>query len=279
MDMDTDMDTNPDLSRLSNSARAPLARLVDAEVRAMRRRIRIQKVVGWLVFVPFGWPLILFMRYGLGYRVESLASCRRIYDEALAEGKPLLVCSNHLTYIDPVILIYAFSHHLRYVFRYRALCWNLAASEYSGNAFFALIGICFKVLFIHRKGDLKGGKAHNEMIYQIASELLGNRETLNLFPEGRRSRSGRFDDSKLAYGVGKIAARLNEVNVLCCYLRADGQEGHSGFPKRGARFRLTMERVAFRPADQSRETVESITRTVAQTIQKLESQRLAGAQA
>ncbi len=242
------------------------------EIARVRRRVRILRALGRVALLPFGGALILVLKWVLRYRIEDRAHWRAVYQEALAAGKPLLICSNHLTYVDSVLLIYALSHHMRYVFNFRTLTWNLPAIEYSKNPFFALVGICGKCIFINRKGS----RDHFEAIFEVAAELMRAGEPFTIFPEGRRSRTGYFDDRKLAYGIGKIATRLPELQVLCFYMRAEGQQGHSGFPKPGSCFKLTMKRLEFRPTANERETVQTVTETIARTIRDMEGERLDG---
>src|SRR5579885_3587217 len=93
-------------------------------------RVRLQKFVGWLVFVPFSGSLILFMKVFLRYRIQGLNEIRAGFRELTKSKEPLLICSNHLTYIDSVLLIYALGNHWWYLFNFRCLSWNLPAREY-----------------------------------------------------------------------------------------------------------------------------------------------------
>jgi hypothetical protein len=96
-------------------------------------------------------------------------------------------------------------------------------------------------------------------------------EPMTIFVEGRRSRTGRFDDRKLAYGVGRVISELDECRVLCLYLRSETQKAHESFPARGSEFTLLRDVLVFKRGDPDF-TVEKITRKVADRIMELEKQ-------
>ena len=241
---------------------------MNPRTKKLLRKAKFVRTLSWLTFIPVAGTLMLVFRYVLRYRVENLAHWRKMYRALNQNGRPLLICANHLTYLDSVVLIYAFSHHLRYFTRFRTLPWNLPAIEYFKNPFFALVGMTSKCLFIDRSGS----KESHEALYDVAGTLLARGEVFTIFPEGRRSRTGMFDDRKLAYGIGKVVTRVPEVDVLCVYLRAKDQSRYSGFPKLGSRFLLRAEKLVVQPADSGRESVGQITQTIARKIQALEKQ-------
>ena len=242
------------------------------------RRAWVQREVGrWIFFVPFCGSLILFLKWGIRYRIRDLKQLRAEFRELAEDGRPLLICSNHLTYLDPILLIYAFANHWWYLFHYRFLSWNLPAVEYKANPFYRLVCFAAKCLFIDRGGS----RSHHLEVLSVARELLGRGEVVTLFPEGRRSTTGQFDGSKLAYGVGRIVSELRECRVLCVYLRADGAEGKTGFPPAGTTFRVMRELMIFRnTAEQaaSRERASEITREIAERITRLEARYFAEAE-
>jgi hypothetical protein len=63
--------------------------------------------------------------------------------------------------------------------------------------------------------------------------LTRNGEVALIFPEGRRSRSGRVEVENAAWGVGRIVGALPECRVVCVYLRGRKQETWSQAPARG----------------------------------------------
>lgn len=203
------------------------------------------KVVGWIFFLPFStWP-ILYLRFVWKIHFPRLRELRAQYRELTKDPRPLLICSNHLTYIDSILLIYAFGHHLFYFRNFRKMTWNLPAAEYAKQPFFWLVCVLNKCLFIRREGNPK----RQAMILSTCQELLRRGEPLTIFPEGRRSRTGTFDRRKLALGIGKILSGLDECRVLCVYLRADRQTAASSFPPRDSEFFVETSLLNFSGAD------------------------------
>ena len=206
-----------------------------------RIRLLAQKYFD-LVFFAFFPGLIFFtQRYILKIRVKNISETRRFYHELLKDKTPLLICSNHLTYIDSVILVQAFASTWSYIGNFRTLPWNLPASNYRSNPFFRLVGIFSKCLFIDRDGT----REQKQAVLSSARWLMAQGDPVMIFPEGRRSKTGRFDDGHIAYGIGKILSGLPECRVLCCYLRADGQSGPSKMPASGSNFELTYKVIHF----------------------------------
>src|SRR5207244_3404935 len=103
--------------------------------------------------------------------------------------------------------------------------------------YFRIVAFLSKCVFIHRDGT----KEHKMSILDNCARLVRGGEVVTVFPEGRRSRTGRFEAERLTYGVGKIVASAPGARVLCVYLRSDRQETFSNYPPKGSRFRVSME--------------------------------------
>jgi 1-acyl-sn-glycerol-3-phosphate acyltransferase len=235
----------------------------------LRLKVRIQRLAGYVAHLPFGNPVIFGIMRGFRYRVQNLEELRAMYQSLVRTRRPLLICSNHLSFMDPILLHHTFSSHLRYFVNYRSFAWNLAASEYSRNPIFGPVCWISKVLFIHRGSRPK----YLEDLFQVVSELLAQGDVVNIFPEGRRSRTGRFDDRKLAYGIGQILCRLpQDFSVLCVYLRGDGEAGFGAFPKRGTTFSVRVRRIDFQRLPESRDAATNVTQEIARQIQNLEDE-------
>ena len=227
-----------------------------------------QWLLGWIFFVPFCGTLLFTLRYILGVHVEDAARHRAFYRQLTDSKTPLMICCNHLTYVDSVILIQLFMNTLRYPLSFRRLTWNLPASNYKSNPFFLLVGILSKCIFINRAGT----RDEKERVLAKAHWVLSHGEPLTIFPEGRRSKTGRFDDSKLAYGIGKILSGMPECRVLCIYMRADGQTTQSKFPVRNAHYKMTYEVLNFsKERLAGSEAMASTTREIASVIKNLEA--------
>ncbi|MDZ4165650.1 MAG: hypothetical protein U1C55_11045, partial [Smithellaceae bacterium] len=86
---------------------------------------QLQHIMGYLA-APLLAPLyFLFLRV-MGYRLRDLFrtrdACRRLFRE---HKGPWIVCANHLTMIDSLLLIYAMASLPGHLIHYRRLPWNL----------------------------------------------------------------------------------------------------------------------------------------------------------
>jgi 1-acyl-sn-glycerol-3-phosphate acyltransferase len=100
-------------------------------------------------------------------------------------------------------------------------------------------GFCYltKCIPVIRGGDREGVKQSLEKCVRI----LQKGQNLMIFPEGTRSRTGRVNTLDFTYNVGRWICQMDDVRVLCMYLRGDRQESYSDFPIHGETFTLMME--------------------------------------
>jgi hypothetical protein len=206
---------------------------------------------------------VALMRAWGGYRIEDLAGSRRRFREIVRDGRPLLICANHLTCIDSAVIIWALGSNAWYLRNFRTLSWNLPAQDFFGSRMlFRAIGLFSKCIFLDRKGS----RGHKHQIFGICRHLLSQGEVLTIFPEGRRSRTGRFERKDLAPGVGRLVAEVARCRVLCLYLRADRQLTFSAAPPRGSRFSLDLVTLDFDEEERSRERAGRILEEIGATI-------------
>lgn len=200
--------------------------------------LRLQRLVGWLCLLPIGGIIVGLMRWRAGYRVLKHREIRQQFRDIALSRQPLLVCSNHLTMIDSVILMWALASIGCYARNYRLFCWNLPAAENTKKKkSWRFITYISKCILVDRLGDAE----HTNGILNTVCRLLQRGNLVMLFPEGTRSRSGRVDLESVTYGVGKILQEIPDCRVLCAYLRGEGQETYSDFPKRGEVFSVELE--------------------------------------
>ncbi len=108
------------------------------------------------------------------------------------EGVPTLLTSNHLSHIDSVFTAVAAFPVKR-------------AIRFTGAADFMR-----KIMFKWTKYELAfpvgRGPKERDIFIRKAITLLGNNETVGIYPEGARSRSGKFQRDKIKIGAGWIAS-------------------------------------------------------------------------
>lgn len=205
--------------------------------------LMLQDLAGRLSAVILAPLLYLAMRC-MGYRVRHLKETRRRVAELYARHRgPWILCPNHLTMIDSVVIAYAMAPMHRYLFRYRQLPWNLPErANFQQNIFLALLCYLTKCIPVDRGGDRSKVKATMDK----CAHLLARGESLLIFPEGTRSRTGRVDRESFSYGVGRLLTHSSECRVMCIYLRGARQETYGTFPRFGEFFTIRIE--PFRPA-------------------------------
>jgi len=199
------------------------------------RRLEWQRLVGitqafWVI--PLFWFLL---RVVGGYRnleARSLRKTVRALDEELP-ARPLLICANHLTMIDSMLIAWAMHHPARYCIRFSLMPWNMPELKNFGKSFW-LRAMCFlgRCIYVEREGSLASKRTSLAKAYY----LLRRGDPLLIFPEGGRSRTGFVKESTSATGVGRLVQALPEARVLCLYLRGRSQKTYSFFPHRGERF-------------------------------------------
>lgn len=210
-----------------------------------RWSVRLQNLVAH-ISVPFTFGVSLVLLRGfLGYKWENLKAFRAKVQSLLdrREG-PVILAPNHLTMIDSLLLIWAMTPAWKALVKPRAFPWNTPEKRnFAHNAilrFFCYIGKCLPVV---RQGPPQKTKVFLDKI----KVLLARGQSLMMFPEGKRSTTGRVDTSNFAYGIGKIIDDLRQEGlkpkVLCLYLRGRRQFGKSTVPPRGDRFFIDADLV------------------------------------
>lgn len=116
-----------------------------------------------------------------------------------AENIPLdggvLVCSNHLSNLDPVVLGTAIPRSAYY----------MAKSGLFRNPIFSRLLIIIHAFPIHRGG-------FSRQAFKKAQDFLNKGEILIVYPEGTRSVDGRFGPAKA--GVGMLVAKAGDIPVI-----------------------------------------------------------------
>lgn len=208
-------------------------------------KTRFQANVCRLLLLPLGGIIIVLLRYFRGYSIENVSQIRRqfrdIWEEKERKGVPLLICANHLTFIDSAILIWAFGSNIWYLFNYRAFMWNIPAGDFfKKKLVYHAVLYLTKCIFIDRKGS----PAHKNAVLDLCRYLLEKGNVVLIFPEGQRSRTGLFDGERLRFGAGKILTALDSPQVLCVHIRSPLQKSYSNYPPKGSRFQIQLKLIS-----------------------------------
>lgn len=212
-------------------ASAPIAPITDGE----RRRLIVQREVTRLLS-PLAFPLVLLaLRFGLGYRIEGHRALRRSYRRVCSEiDGPMMICANHLTMIDSFVIAWAIGSPWWYLTHFRTLPWNVPEqANFAATLPLRILIYALKCLPIQRGGQRKQVSG----VLSKLAHLIANGETVLIFPEAGRSRTGRVQVESAATGVGRIYRSLSRCSVVCVYLRGECQDSFSGIPARRDRFR------------------------------------------
>jgi 1-acyl-sn-glycerol-3-phosphate acyltransferase len=242
-------------------------------------KTRFQANLCRLLLLPVGGLIVLALKNIGGYSVENMAETRRqfrsIWNEKEREGWPLVICSNHLTFIDSAIIIWALASNFWYLFNYKAFTWNVPAGDFfKKKLHYHAILYLTKCIFIDRKGS----PAHKNAVLNLCRYLLAKGNIVLIFPEGQRSRDGRFHTDRLRFGTGKILTSLENARVLCIYLRSPLQQTFSNYPPKGSRFRLSMELIRPDTAGSSKKQASiGAVKEIGAVIERLESEFFASA--
>jgi 1-acyl-sn-glycerol-3-phosphate acyltransferase len=201
-------------------------------------KLFIQMMFGWCAVIPLGSVIVFVLRFVFRYRIKNLPEIRRAYKKFTDTRQPVLICPNHLTMIDSVILVWAFGSMCWYLFNYRKLTWNVPAVENFKNtklrSFITYLSKCIPV-------DRQGSKEHHDRVLRNTIYLMKKLQVFTYFPEGGRSRTSRIDTENIRYGVGKLAAEIPDLKVICVYMRGEGQKEYSETPKKGEIFDISFK--------------------------------------
>jgi 1-acyl-sn-glycerol-3-phosphate acyltransferase len=132
------------------------------------------------------------LHLGLRLRIEGR--------ENIVRDRPQIIACNHTSFVDPILAGYASGIET----------WFLAKQEvFDGSRFLAWLIRTYNTLPVRRG-------ANDRTVLERCSAVLRQNRSLVLFPEGTRSRTGRFQPLKS--GVARLAIS-NQVPVIPTYIR------------------------------------------------------------
>lgn len=189
---------------------------------------------------------VAVMRVGFGWRLVGAAEARRRYRAAWNGGRtPTLVCANHLTLVDSAIIAWALGSPWWFLRHFASLPWNVPERRnFAASMVQRVLVYLMKCVPVTRGSDRKEVAA----VLDRLVHLMARGETVLMFPEGGRSRTGRIDVESQTYGVGRLVTELPGCKVLCVYLRGERQTTYGDLPARGERFHVRVETIEPRTA-------------------------------
>ncbi len=225
---------------------------------------KFQYILGCLA-APILAPLYILGLKIMGYRIGNLLQTRKICQKLYRDHPgPWIICANHLTMIDSLLLTYAMFSLAGHLFHYRKLPWNLPERDnFQANPILALLCYLAKCIAVNRGGS----REEMTKVMEKCGYLLDTGQCLMIFPEGGRSRTGRVDAVNYAYGVGRLIADYPQARIMCLYLRGDHQENYSALPRFREKFQVTVS--PFTPLRENLSGLRQQRALAAQVIRKL----------
>ncbi|HEY9427211.1 MAG TPA: 1-acyl-sn-glycerol-3-phosphate acyltransferase [Gemmatimonadaceae bacterium] len=211
---------------------------MDSIARRDQRILALQRRVSFLFF-PIVAPTALFWaRVIKRLSVRDADTVRARFAKLVeAEPGPILICSNHLTLVDTVILVLALAPLHSYLSHYSRFPWSVPEKSNFSTWFWRVASFLGKCVYVTRGGPREEVKRTLAKI----TYLLRSGELVSIFPEGGRSRTARVDTENFTYGVGQIVQAVPETRVLCVYMRGRKQEGYTDYPHTGDVYSLELE--------------------------------------
>lgn len=206
--------------------------------RRERFLLGLQYILGQIAVVATAPLYFIFVRL-MGYRIRDLKRVRKkIRRMFLEHDGPWIICPNHLTMIDSIILSYGMASLADHILHFRRVPWNLPERKNFQRSVL-LAGLCYlsKCLPVDRGGS----REELQLLLEKCRWVLERGQNLLIFPEGGRSRTGRVKRENYSYGVGRFVEECHRCRVMLIYLRGDKQQSYSLIPKFGDRFTMVAE--------------------------------------
>ena len=202
--------------------------------------LRVQEAVAQGLILVSYYALAAWM-HSRRYRIPRLRRARRVFGELMGrERGPWLICANHLTLIDSLVIQWAMAPGWRLLLRRDRFAWNLPdRHNISRTWWLRLVGYVGKCVPVLRHGPPEEARRTLDKV----AFLLSRGQAVVVFPEGGRSRIGRVDRDRVMYGVGRMLQDVPATRVLCVYARGVGQTDYSDYPRPGERFFIRVARL------------------------------------
>lgn len=195
--------------------------------RALVTQLGISRGLSFL-WIPVFTGIMLFV---MRWRLVGAERVRQEYARLRSESDaPVLVCANHLTMLDSFAIAWALGGLGTFLRHFNWLPWNTPEERnFASTRWRRVLVYLLKCVPVKRGSD----RAEVAKTLEKVGFLLARGESVLIFPEGGRSRTGRVDREAAAYGVGRLVGSLPGCRVFCVYLRGRKQETWSVSPRSG----------------------------------------------
>lgn len=232
--------------------------------------VMVQYIVSGFFFLFLYALIAALCRFLFRYQIQNRAGIRQQFLSACEQvPSGLLICANHLSFVDSILIIYALGSPWTYLRHYKRFAWNLPKrSHVKSSRFFQAICYLGKCL-------LFPDDTPNDIKYAMEKllHLLKTGHYVMLFPEGTRSRTGRLNRDDFGYGAGQLVNESSIKQVLCLYIRPDRQEKAMRFPPKRSKITLALKLIEpTSEANRSKARARDLSREIMATLASMEDE-------
>lgn len=230
-------------------------------------KLYFQKFLGKLFFVIIGNLVLFYFKFIKKYKFENIKEFREFYKEILIKNQPILICPNHITYVDSAILQWFLGSNWFYLFNFSKFPWNIPAKEnVRKSLLFTIIAYLTKCILIERRGT----KEHKELVFEKLKYLLYKKEPVCIFIQG--TRNPVLEADQIHYGAGQLAVEVPDTKILVVYLRGKNQKEKSIFPVKNEEFFLKYKLIEPKTTQKGIRAYKEISLQVFKELKKMEDE-------
>jgi 1-acyl-sn-glycerol-3-phosphate acyltransferase len=234
--------------------------------------LKFQAAVDWVAFPFIGPATVFWIRWLHGHRIDRLAEVRRTFKRAVATRRPMVICANHLTMVDSLIIHHSLCSVVTMFFHFRLFSWNVPAIEnFKKSSVLRLYTFLGKTVPIDRTGSPE----HHRNVLDKLTHLVAHGQVCTLFPEGGRSRTGTIQIDQVTYGVGQILKDQENPLVVCVYVRGNSQKSYSYYPARNDPIYVDAQILEPKTEATGLRAIRDLSRQVITKLKEMEDARLA----
>lgn len=235
-----------------------------------RFRLHIQNNLAWLCFPVLYFGVFLWLKFW-GYRIKNQKKIRQQFRQ-LPKHQPLLICANHLTYVDSLIIAFALGNFFDYWRHFSRFPWNLPKKLNVKTCWYYPL-----VCYLGKCIGLSPEPQEARKTMQSVNYLLSKQQSFLIFPEGTRSDSGRVNTEHYTYGIGDLLQTVPDALILAIYCRGEHQKTKSKLPKKGECFDVLLKHCQIETKLQGRRASKDLASQIIEALSQLEADYFANA--